>query len=436
MKNLIFVKVVVAVMSAAALASCSTANEESAAVTSISLDQTELTVDLYSTTQLTLTVTPSNAQYDAVEWISSSESVVSVDGNGLVTAEGLGEATVTARVDRCMAQCHFEVVKPVVTGISLDQTSVEILVDETLQLVATVTPETLTDVTVIWESSNASIANVNQGGLVTGNGVGEAEITASAGDFSAVCIVKVLPIEAESVTLNKSEITLEVSDSERLIATVGPVNTTDKTVSWTTSDDKIAAVDGNGTVTAVAEGEAVITAACGKASGSCKVTVTPMTGVRYNIGDIIEVDGHKAFVFYITDNGRHGKAMSEEYTTEFWTYLWSSETVLVGASSTTDGRENTEKVKAMPNYETSYSAFKWIEDTFGPDWYMPAQEEAAQVFTSGENKSRYITALDTSTELSASTYAYVSGSSYSDSFTIEPSEKLFGILHLRAVCEF
>lgn len=87
MKNLIFVKVVVAVMSAAALASCSTANEESAAVTSISLDQTELTVDLYSTTQLTLTVTPSNAQYDAVEWISSSESVVSVDGNGLVTAE-------------------------------------------------------------------------------------------------------------------------------------------------------------------------------------------------------------------------------------------------------------------------------------------------------------------------------------------------------------
>jgi uncharacterized protein YjdB len=79
-------------------------------------------------------------------------------------------------------------------------------------------------------------------------------------------------VPVESVTLNKTELTLEPGASETLKATVAPDNATDKTVSWSTSNAEIATVDG-GKVTAVKEGEATITANVGEKEATCKVTV-------------------------------------------------------------------------------------------------------------------------------------------------------------------
>lgn len=68
---------------------------------------------------------------------------------------------------------------------------------------------------------------------------------------------------------------LEVGGMGALAAAVTPEDASDKTVSWDTSDKKVAAVDSEGTVTAIGEGTAVITASCGAVSAECSVTVTP-----------------------------------------------------------------------------------------------------------------------------------------------------------------
>lgn len=91
-----------------------------------------------------------------------------------------------------------------------------------------------------------------------------------------------------SISLDKRELNMAIGDSQVLIATVTPDSVKDKIVEWTTSDASIVTVDGNGLVTAVAEGEAVITATCDNVSAQCNVNVIESSG----IGDI-EDDGLK-----------------------------------------------------------------------------------------------------------------------------------------------
>ena len=83
-------------------------------------------------------------------------------------------------------------------------------------------------------------------------------------------------VEVASVSLNKSSIELIEGESFTLTATVSPSNATDKTITWTSSNTAIATVSG-GNVTAVKEGSASITAACGGKTASCAVTVNKKT---------------------------------------------------------------------------------------------------------------------------------------------------------------
>ena len=86
-----------------------------------------------------------------------------------------------------------------------------------------------------------------------------------------------LSISVKSIELDADEMTLTVGDVGQLIATVGPENATDKTVTWTSSKESVATVDATGKVTAVAEGTATIKAKAGSISTTCIVTVKAAT---------------------------------------------------------------------------------------------------------------------------------------------------------------
>lgn len=178
-----------------------------------------------------------------------------------------------------LTSCEEEAQEIFATSVSLDKPSVDIPVGQTIHLSAVIYPATTTDKTIIWSSSDESVATVNNGTIATLK-VGQTIITATCGEKSASCVVNVIPIEVEEITLNEKEVSLKVGETVSLTATVKPENSTDKTILWSSSDEEIATVK-DGVVTAVKIGSATIIAKAGDKSATCAVTVvaTPVTSV-------------------------------------------------------------------------------------------------------------------------------------------------------------
>ncbi len=161
-------------------------------VQSISLNYTSLGMTVGGEALLEATIAPSDATEKALEWESSDAEVASVSPSGSVTAVAEGSCTITVSCDGKKATCAVIVAARVIPieSVSLDRTSADILVGETFLLTASVLPEDATDKTIVWTSTNSDVASV-ENGLVTAISEGEATITASAGEFTASCTVKV-----------------------------------------------------------------------------------------------------------------------------------------------------------------------------------------------------------------------------------------------------
>lgn len=255
-----------------------TVTDEAIAATAIKLSDTAIELEVDGTKTLTAELTPEGST-DKVTWSSSDEEVAVVDkATGKITAKAVGEATITATAnENVSATCKVTVTAKTIAveSVTLDKTAATVEEGETVQLTATVKPDEATDKTVTWSTSDETIATVKDG-LVTAVKEGKATITAKAGTKTAECTITVTKkvIAIESVTLDKESATLEAGETVQLTATVNPEDTTeDKTVTWSSSNEKIATVDNTGKVTAVKAGEATITAKAGIKSAVCKITV-------------------------------------------------------------------------------------------------------------------------------------------------------------------
>ena len=260
-----------------------TDDDKDIVVTSISLDKTSLTLEVGENYTLVVTVSPSNATDKSVTWSSTNSSVAAVSG-GKVTAKSEGATTITATAHNGKkASCTITVNESApevieVTSVSLNKTSLTLEIGESETLTATVMPSNATDKSVTWTSSDQAVATVASG-RVTAIGSGTATITATTGNgktaFCTITVIEHAPevIEVTSVSLNKTSLTLEIGESETLTATVMPSNATDKSVTWTSSDQAVATV-ANGKITAVGSGTAMITATTSNGKTAiCTVTV-------------------------------------------------------------------------------------------------------------------------------------------------------------------
>lgn len=166
-----------------------------------------------------------------------------------------------------------------VTSVTLAPETLSIEEGKTAELTATISPANATTQQHSWASENGKIAKAYGKTLntakVTAIGVGKTTITYTIGGKKASCEVTVTPrtISVESITLNKPQLSLVKGATETLTATVLPTTATDKTVIWESSDTAVATVE-NGVVTAVAAGNATITAKAGEKTATCAVTVT------------------------------------------------------------------------------------------------------------------------------------------------------------------
>lgn len=166
-----------------------------------------------------------------------------------------------------------------VTSVTLAPETLSIEEGKTAGLTATISPANATTQQHSWASENGKIAKAYGETLntakVTAIGVGKTTITYTIGGKEASCEVTVTPrtISVESITLNKTQLSLVKGATETLAATVLPTTATDKTVIWESSDTAVATVK-DGIVTAVAAGNATITAKAGEKTATCAVTVT------------------------------------------------------------------------------------------------------------------------------------------------------------------
>lgn len=262
-------------------------------VSAITLSATSLTLKRTETATLTATLTPSEGIDPSVVWAVENPEIAGVSDTGVVTAlkEGRTTLTVTSVSDpEVSAVCEIHVADTPVEKIALNHSSAKIRTNGTLQLEATVYPETATNKTIFWSSSDENIATVDANGLVTPINVGTVSILAMSTDGSevkGVCSLEVLPVDVEGISLSTYAVSLKVEENVTIEAEVTPVDATDRSLIWTVADTDIATVTDSGTVTALKEGTTTLTVTSVSnpdIKAICEITVaaTPVAEISLN----------------------------------------------------------------------------------------------------------------------------------------------------------
>lgn len=161
-----------------------------------------------------------------------------------------------------------------ITSIELNMTEASIGIGETLPISATIIPSDAVKA-LVWSSSNSEVATVSPEGVVTGLSTGTTTITARAANGSTAKATATITVyqPVESITLDVSDVTLKRTKSATLTAKILPSTSSNKSVTWSTSNPDVAIVE-DGVVTAVGVGNAVITASVEDGlQATCNVTV-------------------------------------------------------------------------------------------------------------------------------------------------------------------
>lgn len=292
------------------------------------------------------------AAHDFGEWTEVTAPTYVADGAKKRTCNTCGYSE-NGTIDKLVA----------VSSITIDgEQTLTLKVNEVATLVATVLPDNATDKTIEWTSSDNDVVEVARGRLLA-HKAGDAVITATAKDgqgAKATVTVKVI-VEAESVEVSGAK-HVAINGTVTLAATVAPENATDKTVTWTTDNDKIATVDKNGVLTGVAEGKVVVTAttANGKTANiSVYVTKVAIDGTQdevYNTVDAFATNGEDIVtVKDVVLFGDKGLYMFADITDKFVGKNSHMECVLTFGDTVADGK--TFQVRLYAN--GSIRAFKY-----------------------------------------------------------------------------
>lgn len=240
-------------------------------VESVSLNKTEYTFnEIGKTFILKATVHPTDATNKKIAWSSDNEAVAIVNNSGQVTATGNGSAKIIANTEdkEKTATCNITVIQ-LVTSIELNKTSLTLNEGETHELKPSVYPSNANDKSLVWVSSDPSIATVDANGKVTAVSKGETTIKALANDGSGVyatCWVYVIR-KVSSIELNESAISLYPGQTKSIVATVIPSTANNTQLSWASYNPGVATVSDNGVITGIKAGSTTIIAKAKDGSG-------------------------------------------------------------------------------------------------------------------------------------------------------------------------
>lgn len=254
---------------------------------------------------ITISYSPANTtQTDYTLFASTSCFSYTDNGDGSFTIVGNqgGTATLTIR-SASNPSVSTEITVTVIEKVkNITISGSQMLnVGDVAQLSAIAGEATATDKTVTWSSNDPTIATVSETGYVTAKGAGMVQITATAKDGSGVSnsiYITVASIPVQSITASNVEI--ENGQSAKIKATIAPSNATYKNLVYEVSDNSVISVDGEGNITSLAEGTAIvtITAPADGVSQTITVTVTPVKADKSFLNRLIENEVWGAYAVY------------------------------------------------------------------------------------------------------------------------------------------
>ncbi|WP_311443512.1 Ig-like domain-containing protein [Ezakiella coagulans] len=306
-------------------------------VTYVDITNNSLFLNAGETTQLNVVVKPENATNKKVEYSTTNANVATVDANGLVKAVGEGRAYIYAKsADGPSDSVYVYVRKSVtpqppkevkVTNVSVDRRYLTLEEGENYTLTATVSPADATNKTVKYSSSDSRVATVDANGNIKAVKAGYAYIYAKSVDgpyaYSYVTVkAKEIPqppaeVKVTNITLDTRYLRLDAGKKYELNYTVYPYNATDKTLTWTSSNENVATVE-NGVITAIGRGSAYITAtSTNGVQTSCYVDVygeakpVKVTGIYFSDRQLgLKVGETKAASVLFTPNNATNKSVT------------------------------------------------------------------------------------------------------------------------------
>lgn len=250
------------------------------------------------------------------------ESSIQFDTNATTLGNDSGEIA----IDTSYTNATINVTKAL-KGISFegDKTSADLNVGQTDSLTVVYDPaDTTDDKTVTWTTSKESVVTVSNG-TVTAVGPGTATVTAKVGDKTATCEYTVkAPLTSIELNNGENDVSLVKGQNKNISIKYNPENTTDsKAVTWASSDETVATVDGNGKVKAIKAGTTTITATStvsDRITDTVTLTVTeiPLNSITFEQADdtMLRWDDMQLTVIYSPEDTTDDKVVTWESSDE------------------------------------------------------------------------------------------------------------------------
>jgi uncharacterized protein YjdB len=228
-----------------------------------------------------------------VTWTSSSTSVATVNGSGVITTVAAGNTNITATLGALTDSSTLTVVAAHLTSIAVSPAVQSVAAGTTLQFSAVGSfddgsTQLLTNLT--WSSSTLATATVDAQGVVIGVGPGTSTITATSGAVSGTASLTVTGATLVSLAVTPAGSTMAIGTTKQFTATgtFSDASTQDvtATVVWTSSNPAAATINAQGLATSAVNGSTTITAAFGAITGSTGLTVTTVHLVSITVSPV------------------------------------------------------------------------------------------------------------------------------------------------------
>lgn len=334
----------------------------------------EQTIYIGDTLELSASIKPENVDDPSIVWSSSNEEIATVDQNGHVKTLTAGEATIYAKAANGVTGKKKLVVKEkYVESVALSEDTLDLLLQETQTLTATVTPADATFPEITWSSSDPSVVEVSENGTVYAAGCGTAVVTAtSTNGITASATISVTEIIAERIEIVGGS-QFYPNEEVTLTANIYPENTTVKDVVWTSSDSTIARIDENGNLKCLSLGVATITATQKDVATSVQIEVKAKPVERIEIQSSAQnankLSVGKSMTLTATvypDDATHRDVSWKSSDPAIATVdAYGNVTGMASGNviitlSTQDGYTQTHEIKVSPTLKSIFSGFKGI----------------------------------------------------------------------------